>query len=139
MARIRSGAAPSHKGEERAGDLIAALVRDFVAPALKRARTWTCWICLKTVGGVWVATSISIVDDCKFARIVVGKAVSAIRPDWERLVAGIAAEALDLLSRRYVDVVILDYNMPGKNGLELAEELRRRSLRKALGIGSARE
>ena len=72
-----------------------------------------------------MATSILIVDDSKLARIVVGKAVSAIRPDWERLEAGSAAEALELLDRRDVDVVILDYNMPGQNGLELAEELRR--------------
>lgn len=73
-----------------------------------------------------MATSILIVDDSKLARIVVGKAVNAIRPDWERLEAGNAEEALTLLSSRPVDVVILDYNMPGRNGLELAEDLRQR-------------
>jgi CheY-like chemotaxis protein len=66
-----------------------------------------------------------IVDDSKLARIVVGKAVASIRPDWERVEAGSAAEALEVLTRREVDVVILDYNMPGQNGLELAEDLRR--------------
>jgi len=73
-----------------------------------------------------VATSVLIVDDSKLARIVMAKAVAAIFPDWERVEAGSAAEALDLLTSREVDVVILDYNMPGQNGLELAEELRRR-------------
>jgi len=73
-----------------------------------------------------VGTSILIVDDSKLARIVVGKAVAAVRPEWERLEAGNADEALALLEGRAVDVVILDYNMPGRNGLELAEELRRR-------------
>src|SRR5579863_1198295 len=73
-----------------------------------------------------MATSILIVDDSKLARIVVGKAVAAIRPHWERVEAGNAAEALEVLARRDVDVVIVDYNMPGQNGLEFAEELRRR-------------
>ena len=77
-------------------------------------------------GGDGVATSILIVDDSKLARIVVGKAIAAIRPDWERVEAGSAAEALELVTGREIDVVIVDYNMPGQNGLELAEELRRR-------------
>jgi len=84
-----------------------------------------------------LATSILIVDDSKLARIVVGKAVSAIRPDWERLEAGSAAEALELLDRRDVDVVILDYNMPGQNGLELAEELRRRRPDMPIAVATA--
>ena len=73
-----------------------------------------------------MATSILIVDDSKLARIVVGKAVAAIHPDWERIEASSAAEALELLASRDVNVVIVDYNMPGQNGLEFAEELRRR-------------
>jgi len=84
-----------------------------------------------------VATSILIVDDSKLARIVVGKAVTAIRPEWERLEAGSAAEALELLGRRDVDVVILDYNMPGQNGLELAEELRRRKPDMPIAVATA--
>lgn len=71
-------------------------------------------------------TTILIVDDSKLARIVVGKAVAALQPDWERLEAGSADEALSLLEGRSVDVVILDYNMPGRSGLDLAEELRKR-------------
>ncbi len=84
-----------------------------------------------------MATSILIVDDSKLARIVVGKAVTAIRPEWERLEAGSAAEALELLGRRDVDVVILDYNMPGQNGLELAEELRRRKPDMPIAVATA--
>jgi CheY-like chemotaxis protein len=76
-------------------------------------------------GDEGLTTSILIVDDSKLARMVVGKAVAAIRPDWERVEASNAAEAFDLLTRREVDVVIVDYNMPGQNGLELAEALRR--------------
>ena len=71
-------------------------------------------------------TTILIVDDSKLARIVVGKAVSALQPDWKRLEAGNADEALTILDAEPVDLLIIDFNMPGKNGLELAEELRAR-------------
>lgn len=71
-------------------------------------------------------TAVLIVDDSKLARIVVGKTIAALQPDWERVEAGTADEALQLLDGRTVDVVILDYNMPGRSGLELAEELRAR-------------
>lgn len=73
-----------------------------------------------------MATAVMIVDDSKLARIVVGKAVAALQPDWERVEASSAAEAEQMLAARAVDVVILDFNMPGKNGLELGEELRAR-------------
>ncbi len=92
---------------------------------------------MRTDGGNGVATSILIVDDSKLARIVVGKAVTAIRPDWERIEASSAAEALELVARRDVDVVILDYNMPGQNGLELAEELRRRRPDMPIAVATA--
>jgi CheY-like chemotaxis protein len=71
-------------------------------------------------------TAVLIVDDSKLARIVVGKAVAALQPEWTRLEAGSADEARAVLDAHDVDVLILDFNMPGKNGLELAEELRGR-------------
>lgn len=71
-----------------------------------------------------MAITVLTVDDSKLARIVVGKAITALQPDWERVEAGSADEALTVLEGRPVDVVILDYNMPGRNGLELAEEIR---------------
>lgn len=71
-------------------------------------------------------TTVLIVDDSKLARIVVGKAVAALQPDWSRIEAGNADEALAVLTAQPVDVVVIDFNMPGKNGLDLAEELRAR-------------
>jgi len=70
--------------------------------------------------------TVLIVDDSKLARIVVGKAVAALQPDWTRMEAGNADEASAILDAQPVDVLILDFNMPGRNGLELAEELRAR-------------
>ncbi len=71
-----------------------------------------------------MTVTVLIVDDSKLARIVAGKAVTATQPTWERLEASNADEAMDLMGSREVDVVLIDYNMPGKNGLELAQDLR---------------
>jgi CheY-like chemotaxis protein len=71
-----------------------------------------------------MATVILIVDDSKLARLVAVKAIKALQPDWERLEAGNAEEALGIVASRQVDVALLDFNMPGMNGLELAAELR---------------
>ncbi|MGA0603238.1 response regulator [Caulobacter sp. KR2-114] len=73
-----------------------------------------------------MAITILNVDDSKLARIVVGKVVAALQPDWRRLEASTADEALGLLEQQTVDIVILDFNMPGRNGLDLAEDLRQR-------------
>ncbi len=82
-------------------------------------------------------TAILIVDDSKLARIVVGKALTALQPDWERVEAGAADEALSILERRTVDVVILDYNMPGRSGLDLAEDLRTRFPKMPIALATA--
>jgi CheY-like chemotaxis protein len=71
-------------------------------------------------------TTLLIVDDSKLARIVMSKALAALQPDWRKLEAGNADEALKVLGESPVDVLVIDFNMPGRNGLELAEELRAR-------------
>ncbi|WP_158809485.1 response regulator transcription factor [Beijerinckia sp. L45] len=71
-----------------------------------------------------MTTTVLIVDDSKLARIVAGKTITALQPDWQRVEASSADEALTLVAERRIDVVLLDFNMPGKNGLELAGELR---------------
>ena len=71
-----------------------------------------------------MAATILIVDDSKLARIVAGKAIGALQPDWRRLEAGNAEEALARVAEGGIDVVLMDFNMPGKDGLALAAELR---------------
>lgn len=68
--------------------------------------------------------TVLIVDDSKLARIVVGKTLSALQPEWARQEAANAEEALALIAAGGVDIALLDYNMPGRNGLELAGEIR---------------
>lgn len=71
-----------------------------------------------------MTVTVMLVDDSKLARIVAGKTLAALQPDWERVEASNADEALQLVGERQIDVAILDFNMPGKDGLELAAELR---------------
>ncbi|MDR6625560.1 response regulator [Caulobacter segnis] len=73
-----------------------------------------------------MGATVLIVDDSKLARIVVGKTLAALQPEWTRVEAGNADEALALLEDRSIDLAVLDFNMPGRDGLELAEELRAR-------------
>jgi CheY-like chemotaxis protein len=71
-----------------------------------------------------MTVTVLIVDDSKLARIVTAKNIHALQPDWDRVEASNADEALSVLAARKIDLALLDYNMPGKNGLELASELR---------------
>ncbi|MBO1907684.1 response regulator [Microvirga sp. 3-52] len=71
-----------------------------------------------------MAITVLIVDDSKLARIVAGKTLAALQPEWERIEAGNAEDALEILRGRKIDVAMIDFNMPDKDGLELAAELR---------------
>jgi len=77
------------------------------------------------------------VDDSKLARIVMGKAITALQPDWTRLEASNADEAMTVVDGRKIDVILLDFNMPGKDGLTLAEELRARFPAMPIAIATA--
>lgn len=84
-----------------------------------------------------MTTTLLIVDDSKLARIVVGKAVTALQPDWTRVEAAAADEAAAILDGQQIDAAILDYNMPGRNGLELAEEMRARFPKMPIALATA--
>jgi len=68
--------------------------------------------------------TVLLVDDSKLARIVAGKTIAALQPDWQRVEASNADEALLVVKAQTIDLAVLDFNMPGKDGLELAAELR---------------
>jgi CheY-like chemotaxis protein len=71
-----------------------------------------------------MAVTVLVVDDSKLARIVAGKAIAALQPDWVRVEAGNATDAMRIVGEQHIDLAILDFNMPEKDGLELAAELR---------------
>ena len=80
---------------------------------------------------------ILIVDDSKLARMAVIKALNTLRPDWTRLEASNADEALALIKNAAPDVALLDFNMPGKDGLALAVEIRELAPQISLAVISA--
>ena len=70
-------------------------------------------------------TTVLIVDDSKLARIVLKKAIGALKPDWSLCEAASTDEAASQMKLRAIDLAIVDFNMPGRNGLDLAEDIRR--------------
>jgi CheY-like chemotaxis protein len=71
-----------------------------------------------------MTTKILIVDDSKLARMSVAKLLAGLRPSWTRLEATNADEAILITGQERPDIVLLDFNMPGRSGLELAAQLR---------------
>jgi CheY-like chemotaxis protein len=68
--------------------------------------------------------TVMIVDDSKLARIVAGKAITELQPAWSKVEAANAAQAIEVLDEAAPDIALIDFNMPEKDGLELAAELR---------------
>ena len=66
-----------------------------------------------------------IVDDSKLARMVMASAFRRIRPEWILVEAVNADEALAAVSGGTVDIALIDFNMPGIDGLELAARIRK--------------
>lgn len=71
-----------------------------------------------------MTTTALIVDDSKLARLVVAKLLRQLKPDWDVAEAANADTAMSVMGERQIDVVLLDFNMPGRDGLELAADLR---------------
>jgi YesN/AraC family two-component response regulator len=67
--------------------------------------------------------TVLIVDDSKLARMAVIKTLAAVQPNWGWVEAKNANEAIALASQTAVDIALLDVNMPGRDGLQLAAEL----------------
>lgn len=67
--------------------------------------------------------TVLIVDDSKLARIVAGKALTELQPEWQRVEASSAAQALAVVAEQTIDLAVIDFNMSEKDGLTLAAEL----------------
>ena len=66
-----------------------------------------------------------VVDDSKLARMVMASAFRRIRPDWSLVETSNADEALATVSEGAVDIALIDFNMPGTDGLELVANIRK--------------
>ena len=71
-------------------------------------------------------TTALIVDDSRLSRMMVQAAIKEIRPEWLTIEATNSEDALSKTSEKDIDVIILDYNMPGENGISLGVELKQR-------------
>lgn len=65
-----------------------------------------------------------IVDDSRMSRMLLKGLVDQQHPDWNVLQASSGDEALQIARDNPVDVVSMDYNMQGMNGLDAALALR---------------
>ena len=68
---------------------------------------------------------ILIVDDSKLARMSIAKLLGALHPDWVRVEATNCDDAIAQFAANGVDIALVDFNMPGRDGLDLAFELHR--------------
>jgi two-component system, response regulator, stage 0 sporulation protein F len=68
--------------------------------------------------------AIVLVDDEPDVRIILHRALLAVADGYDLIAVGTGAAALEALDRRSVPLLITDYNMPGMNGLELAQAVK---------------
>ncbi len=67
---------------------------------------------------------ILIVDDSRLTRMLLGTLLGQLAPDCEIAEASSADAALELATSQRFDLISLDMNMPGRDGLTLAPELK---------------
>lgn len=84
-----------------------------------------------------MSLTVLIVDDSKLARMSVAKALGALYPDWKRIEAANAMEALEQTKQLAPEVALVDFNMPGKDGVTLAAELRALDPKMSIAVISA--
>ncbi|OIQ98320.1 chemotaxis protein CheY [mine drainage metagenome] len=65
-----------------------------------------------------------IVDDSRFSRLSLRKVVTGAFEGWAIEDAADGEEALAIAARMPFDVVFIDYNMPGDDGLTVGKKLR---------------
>lgn len=67
--------------------------------------------------------TILIVDDSRVARLSLRRMVLSVVPEADIVEAASADDAIAAIEGRSIDKALIDYNMPGRDGLELGEEL----------------
>jgi two-component system, chemotaxis family, chemotaxis protein CheY len=64
--------------------------------------------------------TVLIVDDSRLARMMTQKIIHQAFPQWEIVTANSADEGVSLAAKTPIALALLDYNMPGMNGLDMA-------------------
>lgn len=68
--------------------------------------------------------SVLIVDDSRVSRMMVNAIIKSQHADWDIEEAASGDEAMTRLTEMKPDIAIIDFNMPGINGLQLAEKIK---------------
>ncbi|WP_035692592.1 response regulator [Azospirillum halopraeferens] len=82
-------------------------------------------------------TTVLVVDDSRLAREMVSGAIAALHPDWTIVTAVDGDDALNRLAEAAPAAALVDFNMPGMDGLTLAGHLRERMPQLPVGILTA--
>ena len=82
-----------------------------------------------------MAFKMLVVDDSLPMRSIIIRTIKASGfSDTEFLQAGNGKEALDILEREWVDLVVTDYNMPDMNGMELIQKMKSDEILNAIPV-----
>ena len=81
--------------------------------------------------------TVLVVDDSRLARMGMASAFRRLRPDWELVEATGADEALGAIESSSVDIALIDFNMPGLDGLELVARIRQSAPEMPIAVVSA--
>ncbi|MEM7619450.1 MAG: response regulator [Pseudomonadota bacterium] len=68
--------------------------------------------------------NVLIVDDSMLSRSLLVSNIGDSQPEWQVEQAASGDEALKVITNKSFDYYILDYNMPGLNGIQLAEKIK---------------
>lgn len=71
-----------------------------------------------------MTASILLVDDSRASRMLCGSIIRSLRPDLQILEAGDGNAALTMIAAQPPTLAVIDMNMPGMSGLDLADRLR---------------
>ena len=71
--------------------------------------------------------AVVLVDDEPIVRTILRRLLAVVADGYQIISVGTGAEALAALAERPVPLLITDYNMPGMNGVELTQQVKRTS------------
>lgn len=72
-----------------------------------------------------MSKTVLIVDDSRMSRMMISTIIKTHRPDWDLIDAASGDEALEKVNGKQIDIMTLDMNMPGMDGITLGGELRK--------------
>lgn len=84
-----------------------------------------------------MATKVLIVDDSRLARMSVIRVLNRLRPDYAYIEASHPDEAVAVMKSGFADIAVVDFNMPGRDGLALVAELKAANPDMVIGLLSA--